>query len=175
VRQSAIFFTSDRQSRRRLSLQHLVETGLGVPVTEPSPPLVWGRIMWLASRLWQKQVISADQLAEAVETQLSRRPSLGSLSIELGIMTIDQVEEVSSAQAEEPDRPFGELALALGFITRAQLALLAFEQAERAPTLGEILVEMGALTPDELRRELWEARIVANLTEELSRELCVAR
>ncbi|MGD9857876.1 MAG: hypothetical protein AB7U20_23275 [Planctomycetaceae bacterium] len=131
--------------------------------------------MWLASRLFQKQVITADQLAEAVESQLSRRTSLGSLAASLGLLTIDQIADVSSAQAEEPDRPFGELAVEMEYLSREQLALLAFEQAEQAPSLGDILVEMGAITPDELRRELREARIVANLSEELSRELCVMR
>lgn len=131
--------------------------------------------MWLASRLCQKQVITPEQLAAAVEAQLARRPSLGSLAAQLGMMTIDQIEDVASAQAEEPDQAFGELAISMGYLTREQLALLAFEQAESAPSLGDILVEMGALTAEQLRRELWEARIVANLSEELTRELCVIR
>lgn len=129
--------------------------------------------MWLASRLCVKQVITPEQFAEAVELQLSRRPSLGTLVLEHGLMTPDQVSAVSAAQADELDRAFGELAVEMGYLTRQQLAHVVFEQAEQAPNLGDLLVEIGALTQEELRREVQEARILANLCEELSREVGV--
>ncbi|MBX3437453.1 MAG: hypothetical protein KF861_08190 [Planctomycetaceae bacterium] len=129
--------------------------------------------MWLASRLCVKQVITTAQFAEAVELQLSRRPSLGTLAVQRGMMTVDQVTAVSAQQSDEPDRAFGELAVDLGFLAREQLARLMFEQSDQAPSLGDILVEIGALTAEELRRETQEARIIANLYEELSRDVCV--
>src|SRR5688572_11547018 len=116
--------------------------------------------MWLASRLCVKQVITTAQFAEAVEVQLSRRPSLGSLAVKYRMMSADQVAAVGSQQADEPDRPFGELAVEMGFITRGQLARIMFEQSEQAPSLGDILVDMGALSAEELRCEIQEARIL---------------
>lgn len=123
--------------------------------------------MWLASRLCVKGVITTAQFAAAAELQLSRRPSLGSLVVEQGWMSANQVTAVSLAQADEPDRPFGELAVEMGFLSRDQLAIVVFEQAEQAPTLEDLLIEIGAISAEKLLHEVHEARLLANLCEEL--------
>ena len=121
--------------------------------------------MWFASHLFAKKLITGDQFAQAVRLQLERRPRIGALVISRGLLTIKQVMAVLSAQADNLERPFGELAVELGYLTREQLAELLFEQDRQAPPLGTILLELGALSVDDFRRELRTAR-----TESLSCE-----
>ncbi len=114
--------------------------------------------MWFASHLFEKQIITGDQFGQAVRLQLARRPRIGAMVISQGLLTIKQVMAVLSAQADKLERPFGELAVDLGYLSREQLARLLFEQDRQAPPLGDILMEQGALTVDDFRRELSNAR-----------------
>ncbi len=114
--------------------------------------------MWFASHLFAKNLITGDQFAEAVRLQLERRPRIGALVISQGLLTIKQVMAILTAQADNLERPFGELAVELGYLTREQLAQLLFEQNRQAPPLGNILLELGALSVDDFRRELRIAR-----------------
>jgi len=116
--------------------------------------------MWFSSYLREKGVISGDQFADAVREQLSRRPILGKLAIQKRKLSIKQSFQVFGAQADALDeKPFGRRAVELGFLNEAELSELLMEQEDSVPKLGEILVEMGALTSSRMIDELHSARI----------------
>ena len=58
--------------------------------------------------------------------------------------------DVLSAQADDPEAMFGDLAVSLGYMTHEQLSRILLEQADSVPPMREILVEMGVLTRDEM-------------------------
>jgi hypothetical protein len=59
---------------------------------------------------------------------------IGEFLVEIGRMTPDQVEEVLRTQREGDKRPFGEIALALGFVDDDSLKRFV-DYLERNPEL----------------------------------------
>ncbi len=100
--------------------------------------------MFLAIHMVRQGVISADQLVDALEYQMNRRPRLGRLALASGRMTMKQVFNVLGEQALG-NKPFGETAVELGFLTRRQVTHLLRKQREMTPSISECLVEMGVI------------------------------
>jgi hypothetical protein len=61
---------------------------------------------------------------------------------------------VLQAQSDSPDVRFGDLAVDMGLMTRAQLTRLLMIQADRKRPITEILVGQGALTAQKAASEL---------------------
>jgi hypothetical protein len=127
--------------------------------------------MWFASYLFEKGIITGDQFAKAVREQFSRRPLLGRVAIHRGMLTLRQCRKILSAQADTMEKPFGQLAVELGFVTREELADLILEQAESTPSLGEILVETTVLSRSQMLDELRQARQEAGYYEGMNKAM----
>ena len=121
--------------------------------------------MWFASYLLRKGLVTSDQCSTAIVTQVAKRPVFGRLAIELEKLSEQQVMEVFAAQADDLDKPFGEIAMEKGLLTKDEVADLLTEQERRTPNLGEILVEMGALTHQQMEDELVNARKEINVSK----------
>jgi len=115
--------------------------------------------MWFASYLCENGVITSDRLAEAIRLQLSRRPPLGSLALRIGKLSIDETMTVLTAQTTDGEMSLGELAVERGFLSAEDLAMLVQMQAQHAPSLAEILIEIGAISQKELVEHLRQARL----------------
>ena len=68
--------------------------------------------------LLDKNIISTDQLNEALVNKNIYKERLGSLFVESGYMTNEQVEYIHSEQ-KRFDKNMGDLAVFLGFLSRA--------------------------------------------------------
>lgn len=89
-----------------------------------------------------KDVISPDQLIEALKIQSSTHQKLGTLAIHAGYMSAREVEDVYIMQTHY-DKRFGELAVELGYLTQEQVTELLQIQLPDYMILGQTLVDKG--------------------------------
>jgi hypothetical protein len=114
--------------------------------------------MQFAMYLVDNGVISCEEFFEAMKLQLSTRPQLGALAIEMRRLTFRQVFSVLRTQCDEPNTLFGELAVRLGYLTEQDVAQLLAEQASRAMPLVEVLVENGFVSAEAAEHHYAEYR-----------------
>ncbi len=74
---------------------------------------------------------------------------LGTLAMQMGYMTADEVDEVTYLQTRE-DKRFGEIALEMNYLFEDQLQDLVKAQIPDYLLLGQTLVDMGCLTNGDL-------------------------
>jgi hypothetical protein len=121
------------------------------------PVLIRGlgaRVMQFGLYLKHKGVISADQLVDALEIQHRRLVPIGQIAMEECILSARDVFRVLHAQNDMPHERFGDLAVAMGFMTRPQLERLLVVQSDRKPSLVDVLVRTGALSVCRAETEL---------------------
>ena len=113
--------------------------------------------------------ITAEQLHSAVSVQNQANQPLGHRAIELGYMKNQDVQWINQLQRTR-DRRFGELAVETGMLTENQLGELLIGQAQDWILLGEVLMEQGYLTQEELAHELNEfSRLEQEAPENIER------
>jgi hypothetical protein len=83
---------------------------------------------------------------------------LGKIAIKHGMLTVKQASAIFAAQADDGGKPFGEMAVELGFLTTEQLNWVLVEQMKSIPGLGAILVEKGVLSQNQVDDEVKQAR-----------------
>jgi hypothetical protein len=108
--------------------------------------------------LKKKAIVSAEQLVDAIEAQLTSMPRIGQLALEEGIVSPREIFEVLLAQSNSPSEMFGELAIQMGFMTRNELMQLLMIQANRKLPIEEILVAQGVLSEPEAAAHMLEFR-----------------
>src|SRR3982751_2165598 len=104
--------------------------------------------------LKNKGIISAEQLVAALEMQLATLPPVGQLALEECIISPRDIFNVLHAQRQSPNERFGELAIEMGLITRDQLMRLLMLQADRKTALADILVGQGVLSETQAAAEM---------------------
>ena len=102
----------------------------------------------------RKGLITAEQYIATVEKQLSLRPMVGTVAIEIGKLSMKEVFQILRDQADSPTKMFGEIALELGLLTEEDLAVILFHQSTGVPPFSEILVELGIMTHYEVEEHL---------------------
>jgi hypothetical protein len=110
--------------------------------------------------LHRKGVITADELVAALEVQARNLVRIGQLALEECLLSARDIFDILRAQHDSPHEPFGELAIRLGLLTRAELMRLLMIQADRRVPLGDILVRQGVLTEQRADDELTIYRLV---------------
>jgi hypothetical protein len=128
----------------------------------------------LGSLLVEKRLITAEQLEQALQQQESTGAWLGEVVVaEFGVSQVDLLQLLAEhmhdpvrARAAEPEspgradfrlrRPIGEIFVELGFITSDQLQSALAVQESTGARIGEILVEQGFLTRLDLASALAE-------------------
>lgn len=97
----------------------------------------------LIRRLLADDAASLEILERALKAY-AQANSIGALAAKRGWLSMKQIFEVLSEQADRPDA-FGEIALRRGYLTAEQVAALTAEQAQQAPhlTIAELLIRMG--------------------------------
>ena len=103
--------------------------------------------------LLNNRVVSPDQLLEALTEQTGERLKLGTLAIDAGYMTADEVDSIVVMQTHE-DKMFGELAIDMGYLTPEQVENLVGRQVPDYLILGEKLIEKGYVTNQEFENLL---------------------
>ncbi len=95
--------------------------------------------------------MSPDAVQLALAQQRRRRVPVGVLAVRAKMLDVDSVDRILRHQVTTTGWTlFGRTARSLGLLDAAQVDVLLSRQRESQPRLGELLVEQGALTPDEL-------------------------
>lgn len=122
-------------------------------MSEKAAPVLFGQF------LLNNKAITPRQLVDAIQIQIDQNQLFGEIGRKLKKLTDDQVVLVVSAICN--NRPpgfeglkFGEAARRMGFITEDDIAAIIDLQRKSKKRIGEILVDIGALTPDECERQL---------------------
>lgn len=109
--------------------------------------------------LLSSKAITPRQLMDAIQIQIDQNQLFGEIGRKLAMLTDEQVVRVVSAICNS--RPpggeglkFGEAAHRMGFITAEDVAAIIDIQTKSKKKIGEILVEIGALTAEECELHL---------------------
>lgn len=105
--------------------------------------------------LVDKGVICDDDLDAALRRQREINKRIGDMAVEKGFLSKGQVREIFEEQ-KDVDQPFGTIAVRKSLLTRGQLDDLLFTQNIFSSYLGETLLEMGIIGPDEFSGYLRE-------------------
>lgn len=98
--------------------------------------------------LLQKEIVTKDQLMDAIKQSASSHIKVGSLAIHSGYMTPEQVERVYIIQTHE-DILFGQIAIREGYLNDEQLDEILRQQTPSYLKVGQALVEKNIITSSE--------------------------
>jgi len=117
--------------------------------------------------LLDKNIISTEQLNEALVNKNIYKEKLGSLFTTAGYMTPEQVEYLHREQ-KHFDKKIGDIAVFLGFLTRRQMEELLDRQDNDDTAFGEALVSKGYVTRAEYENLLRAYRQELGLTNDIN-------
>lgn len=100
--------------------------------------------------LLSKNVVTHDQLIQAMHKKSTTQIRLGTLAIHAGYMTASEVDRVIIMQTHQDSR-FGEIAISEGYLTETQVTELLKQQKPDFLLLGQALVEDGVLDNQQLQ------------------------
>jgi CheY-specific phosphatase CheX len=103
--------------------------------------------------LLNRDLITRDQLVDALEFQKSVHVKFGVLAVDEGYMTPLQVEEVHEKQ-KQMDKRFGEIAVDLGYLTHEQVEHMLTSQKQEHLLLAQALVDRDYMTIDQFSKAL---------------------
>ena len=111
----------------------------------------------LGDFLVEKEFVSADHLLIALERQEKSRTPLGQLAIEVGMVTAKEVLIILTEQRNSENKSkFGDIAVNKGILKREDIERLFKIQEEKAELLGNVLINIGAISPPKLLKALRE-------------------
>lgn len=100
--------------------------------------------------LLSRNIVTRDQLIQAMHKKSSTQIRLGTLAIHAGYMTANEVDRVIIMQTHQ-DKRFGEIAINEGYMTEMQVAELLSEQKPDFLLLGQALIEDGIIDNEQLQ------------------------
>ncbi|MCD7731804.1 MAG: chemotaxis protein CheX [Oscillospiraceae bacterium] len=103
--------------------------------------------------LLNRDLVSPENLAEALSKQKDTRLKLGVLAINSGIMTAAQVDKVHAEQ-QRVDKRIGDIMVEMGYATREQIEELFKTQPSGHLLLGQALVDGGYMTNAQFEQAL---------------------
>lgn len=101
--------------------------------------------MRLEEYLVKEHIATTSEVADAVDRQRHSRPPLGEIAVREGAMRARDVDAVLTWKRFDRLRPFGEIAMDLGYISRGQLESLLRVQGQDTIPLLDVLAAMGVL------------------------------
>jgi len=123
-------------------------------------------IQFFGQYLIERKVITPEQLLDAIAYQEATNKLIGEVAIELGYLTYDQVQSVIDEQAIT-DKEFGGIALDLELLTPEQLIKTIKYQSDTRIIIGEILVNKGYASKENIEMHALQFKI----SQEKDREL----
>lgn len=102
-------------------------------------------LQFFGNFLLVNKYISMKQLVHAIDVQGKTHLRLGTLAINSGYMTTEQVNAVHVMQ-EKVDDKFGHLAISLGYLTDSQLTEILSIQQPDYLVLGQTIVDLGYMS-----------------------------
>lgn len=102
--------------------------------------------------LLEKEIISPEQLSDAIAYQRDRGGRLGDILVSLGYVTKDRLEEILPKETKK--RRVGEVLVEKGHISQEQLEAALDFQRKSGGMLGDILLSLHMIGTEALFREL---------------------
>lgn len=100
--------------------------------------------------LLSRNVVTKEQLIQAMHQKTAEKIKLGTLAIHAGYMTANEVDRIIILQTHQ-DKRFGELAIQEGYLTELQVAELLRAQKPDFLLLGQALIKEGILDNQRLQ------------------------
>ncbi len=100
--------------------------------------------------LLAQNVVTSEQLIQAMHKKSVTQIKLGTLAIHAGYMTASEVDRIVILQTHQ-DKRFGELAISEGYLTEMQVTELLKSQKPDFLLLGQALLEDGVLNNQQLQ------------------------
>ena len=117
--------------------------------------------------LLNNNLVTPQQLSEAMEIKSQTRLKLGVLAINAGFMNAKQVDAVHDEQ-QRVDKRFGDLAVDLGYMTSEQVNKLLASQKTGFLLLGQALVDKGYLTNSQFSNALSDYKLKYKIKSDLN-------
>jgi CheY-specific phosphatase CheX len=103
--------------------------------------------------LLERGKILKEEFLDALNFQKSSSVKLGTMALNAGYLTADQVERIHQEQ-QHTDKLFGEIAIQLKYLTPEQVQELLIMQKNESISFGDAVVQKGYLTLHELEAEI---------------------
>ncbi len=108
------------------------------------------RELLIGQFLYYSGLISWKTLFDAVYWQRKRRPVIGKIALDWGILSPDDIKRILTERNYKEQ--FGEYALRNGFITNFEHLAIVGRQRKLQPPIGEYFIKQGILAHTELKR-----------------------
>lgn len=105
--------------------------------------------------LLRKEVVTPEQLIDAMSTASHSRMKLGTMCIHEGLMTSAEVEKVYILQTHQ-DKRFGEIAVEEGYLSEETINRLLSKQSPDYLLLAQALIDNGILSHEEAEKLLYD-------------------
>ncbi len=115
-------------------------------------------VKFFGQYLVEQRVVSAEQILQAIRLQETRNLKFGDMAQKMGFLTVRQVEAAQRALRRE-DLPLPDMVVKLGFINSFQCEAIIARQKAQHLYIGEALVEIRALTHEQLEHQLNEFKL----------------
>ena len=96
--------------------------------------------------LVHQKLATPSLIVEALDRQRVIRRPIAAIAREQRLLDMDQLFQVLNQQVDS-GKLFGKIAVENGFLTKKDLKRLLFIQKSEIPHLGEILIDMGVISP----------------------------
>ncbi len=110
-------------------------------------------IKFFGHYLLDEEIITAQQLTEAVEYQSEKNLSLGEIAVRENLLTLKDAETINNKQ-RILDKRFGEVSILLGLLTQEQIEYLLVTQKKEKVFFGEVLIFKEFISEQELEKQL---------------------
>lgn len=114
--------------------------------------------------LLEKNLITKEQLIQAIEIQKGEQLRLGTLAVHAGLMTAAEVNHIHALQTQK-DKRFGEIAIELGYLTPIQIDKLLSSQKPSYLLLSQALVDLNYLSTEAFAQAMEEYQLMHQLSD----------
>ncbi len=98
-------------------------------------------------------MVTPEHIIQALDSQQEKQTPVGKIALEHRLLEMNHTFNILNRQADTHLK-FCDIALALGYLTREQVDFILSIQMSQRPKIGEILVEMGVLSQQQLSEAL---------------------
>ena len=109
--------------------------------------------MHFGTFLVKQGVSTPEHIIQALDTQMKKQMAVGKIALQYRLLEMNHMFTILNRQVDT-DLKFCDIAIALGFLTREQADFILSIQMSKRPKLGEILVEMGLISQQQLAEAL---------------------
>jgi hypothetical protein len=107
------------------------------------------RVKFFGQYLIERGEIEAGQLSDALARNRSHNSTIGDLAVDSGYLSEADTFRINRMQSRV-DKPFGEMAVELGLLTVGQVLELTTRQQQHNLRLSDVLGDMGVLSSERL-------------------------